>query len=108
MRTVYVNGKFTAQATTGVQRVARCLLAAVDLRLVDEADDHAPRWVLLHPPGGKLPPLRRIEARMVGARAGSLHLWEQWVLPRAARDGLLVNLTGSAPAWAGQQVCTSA
>ena len=107
MQTVYVNGKFTAQAMTGVQRVARCLLGAVDQRLAEEAGNAvSTRWVLLCPPGAPLPPLRRIEARVVGTRKGSLHLWEQWVLPRAARDGLLVNLTGSAPAWARQQVCT--
>ena len=76
------------------------------MRLASETDEPATRWVLLCPPGGQPPPLRRIEARVVGARQGSLHLWEQWVLPRAARDGLLLNLTGSAPAWARQQVCT--
>jgi glycosyltransferase involved in cell wall biosynthesis len=106
MQTVYVNGKFTAQATTGVQRVARCLLEAVDQRLASEVGGPAARWVLLCPPVGRPPPLRRVETRVVGARHGSLHLWEQWTLPRAARDGLLLNLTGSAPAWAGQQICT--
>jgi len=106
MQTVYVNGKFTAQATTGVQRVAHCLLEAVDQRLASEVGGPAARWVLLCPPVGRPPPLRRVETRVVGARHGSLHLWEQWTLPRAARDGLLLNLTGSAPAWAGQQICT--
>ena len=30
----------------------------------------------------------------------SLHAWEQWALPRAARGALLLNLSGSAP-WLG-------
>ena len=33
MRTVYINGKFTAQQTTGVQRVATRLVQAVDAQL---------------------------------------------------------------------------
>ena len=107
MQTVYVNGKFTAQATTGVQRVAVACSRAVDLRLADEADEHAPRWVLLHPPGGEAAAAapdrgaRRSAPGRAACTSGS-----NGSLPRAARDGLLLNLTGSAPAWARQQVCT--
>jgi glycosyltransferase involved in cell wall biosynthesis len=32
-------------------------------------------------------------------------VWEQVHLPRAARNGLLLNLSGSAPAWSGPQAC---
>jgi glycosyltransferase involved in cell wall biosynthesis len=105
--TVYINGKFAAQTTTGVQRVARCLVDALDRGLVDSSGPPPiSRWILLCPPGGRVPTLRHIEVRVVGSGRGGLHVWEQWVLPRAARDGLLVNLAGSAPAWAGRQVCT--
>jgi len=106
--TVYLNGKFTAQTTTGVQRVARCLVEALDRGLAGGSAGPAStlRWVLLCPPGGRLPALRQVETRVIGGGRGGLHVWEQWTLPRAARDGLLVNLAGSAPAWAGRQVCT--
>lgn len=102
MRTVYVNGKFTAQRTTGVQRVAGELLHALDRRL---AAGPAPvRLVLLMPGTGAVPVLRHIEVRVV-AGPSSGHLWEQTVLPWQARDGLLLNLSGSAPALARAQVC---
>ncbi|MDQ6629095.1 MAG: glycosyltransferase family 4 protein [Pseudomonadota bacterium] len=104
--TVYINGKFTAQPTTGVQRVARCLVEALDGLLAAPAGRTSTRWVLLCPPGAQLPELRQIEVREVGGARAGLHVWEQLVLPRAAREGLLLNLSGSAPAWAGPQVCT--
>ncbi len=97
--TVYINGKFTRQRTTGVQRVAEQLVRALDA-LAPLAGE--PRWVLLHPPGGGLAGLRRIEQRSVGAAGWPLHAWEQWTLPRAARDGLLLNLSGSAPYFSGR------
>ena len=98
MPPVYLNGKFVAQRTTGVQRVAWALVRALDARL------EAP-WVLLCPPGVQPPVLRRIRVRQVGAGPMPLHLWEQLVLPWAARDGVLVNLAGSAPYLGRQQAC---
>lgn len=96
--TVYVNGKFTAQRTTGVQRVAEQLVRALDARV-------AGRWVLLCPPGGHPPALRRIEVRSVGPAGLPATLWEQVVLPWAARDGVLLNLAGAGPALARRRVC---
>ena len=104
MQTIYVNGKFVAQATTGVQRVARCLLSALDRLIAEEGTPW--RWVLLCPPGHSVPQLSAIRVETIGKAALGLHAWEQIALPRAARDGLLVNLAGSAPAFAGPQVCT--
>jgi glycosyltransferase involved in cell wall biosynthesis len=95
---VYVNGKFTAQRTTGVQRVADQLVRALDARV-------AGRWVLLCPPRGRPPALRRIEARSVGPAGLPATLWEQGVLPWAARDGVLLNLAGAGPALARRRVC---
>ena len=102
---VYVNGKFCAQRTTGVQRYARCALQALDARLA--ARSAASRWTLLLPAGATAPALRAIAIRHVPWRGpGALHGWEQLALPRAARGGLLLNLTGSAPAWgAPTQLC---
>jgi glycosyltransferase involved in cell wall biosynthesis len=102
---VYVNGKFCAQRTTGVQRYARCALEAIDARLAAHFD--ARRWTLLLPPGAAAPALRAVRVQTVPWQGpGGLHGWEQWALPRAARGGLLVNLAGSAPAWgAAAQLC---
>ena len=110
MSTFYINGKFAACRVTGVQRVAMNLLLALDERLAAQACADADpaagtRWVLLCPPSATLPALQRIEVRVVGKRAWPLHLWEQWLLPRAARDGLLLSLAGSAPLLAVRQVC---
>jgi glycosyltransferase involved in cell wall biosynthesis len=101
----YVNGKFFAQRTTGVQRYARCALDAIDARLGGDAT--APRWTLLLPPGAAVPDLRAVRVQTVPWRGpGGLHAWEQWALPRAARGGVLLNLAGSAPAWgAATQLC---
>ena len=69
------------------------------------SDARRARWVLLCPPTGTLPRLTHIEARRVGRVALPLHLWEQVVLPWAARRDVLVNLAGSAPAMGRKQVC---
>jgi glycosyltransferase involved in cell wall biosynthesis len=96
--TTYLNGKFTVQRTTGVQRVAGQLVRALDECVKG-------RWVLLCPAGASPPALRRIEARCVGPAGLPPTLWEQCVLPWAARDGVLLNLAGAAPAFAMRQVC---
>lgn len=96
--TIYLNGKFTAQRTTGVQRVAAQLVHALD----SQVEGH---WVLLCPPGAPLPRLRRIRPRYLGPVGIPLMLWEQCLLPWAARDGVLLNLAGAAPAFGHRQVC---
>lgn len=92
----YINGKFLAQPLTGVQRVGRALLQALD----ETARCSGSRWTLLLPPGTAVPPLRAIAGRCIGPAGLPLHLWEQTVLPWAARDGWLLNMAGSAPWWA--------
>ncbi len=99
--TVFINGKFTAQRTTGVQRFAGELV-----RALDEQVPAGQRWELLLPPGGQAPALQRIGTRRVAGMGSSLHLWEQAALPWAARGGLLLNLAGSAPLFAQRQWCT--
>jgi glycosyltransferase involved in cell wall biosynthesis len=98
-RVIYVNGKFAAQRMTGVQRVATELVGALD-GLVEG------RWELLLPAGAPVPRLKRIRPRQVGPAGLPLHVWEQSVLPVAARAGLLLNLAGSAPWLPSGQVCT--
>lgn len=106
MKTVFINGKFTAQRTTGVQRVAHCIVEALDALLLVDADARLIRWVLLCPPDATVPPLRHIECCVVGRRGAGLHAWEQGWLPQAARGSLLLNLTGSAPLLKRHQVFT--
>jgi glycosyltransferase involved in cell wall biosynthesis len=100
-QTVYVNGKFTARPISGVERVATELVKALD-RLPQTAST---RWVLLCPPQASPPPLVHIEVRHVGLAGMPLHLWEQGILPWAAKAGLLLNLTGSAPYFCRTQAC---
>lgn len=104
-QTVFINGKFTAQRTTGVQRVALNLVLALD-QLLSQTTEPTHRWVLLLPPGAEGPALQHIETLTVPALRGlGLHGWEQLTLPWAARGGLLINLAGAAPWLAGRQLC---
>ena len=90
MRHFFLNGKFCAQRTTGVQRYARGLVEALDAELADAPGRDC--WQLLLPPGAKPPPLRSIGARFVDwSGPAGLHGWEQLALPRAARAGILVT-----------------
>jgi glycosyltransferase involved in cell wall biosynthesis len=99
---LYINGKFTAQALTGVQRVAGELLHALDRQLAHRG---AAGVTLLMPPAGPAPRLQAVTVHRVGGGGGSLHAWEQLSLPLAARGGLLLSLSGSAPALAARQAC---
>ena len=97
MRTIFINGKYTAQRTTGVQRVAGCIVNALDGLLPQGGTAGGVRCVLLCPPGAALPVLHNIGVRSLGWAGPSLHIWEQLLLPLATRGALLVNLAGSAP-----------
>jgi glycosyltransferase involved in cell wall biosynthesis len=101
--TIYINGKFTAQRITGVQRLALGLVEALDNAL--DARETPGQWVLLCPPGAMPPLLRRISVQTCGPRRFGLHLWEQLVLPWASRSGRLLNLSGPAPLLKRGQVC---
>lgn len=105
MRPVHVNGRFTTQAVTGVQRVAHALLAAVDRQLAEAPSAHPP-WVLWCPQGAPAPALRQVQIRHCGPRGLHPHLWEQLAFPWAARGGRLLSLAGSAPWLPNGQVCT--
>jgi glycosyltransferase involved in cell wall biosynthesis len=111
MPTLFINGKFIRQQTTGVQRAAGQWLYALDHALHEDARegrlDPAVDWVLLVPAGeGPLPRLNHIRTRAAGPVGLPLVLWEQFVLPVAAWGGVLLNLAGSAPVLLRNQVCT--
>lgn len=111
MPTLYINGKFIRQQTTGVQRAAGQWLFALDHALHEDARegrlDPAVDWVVLVPPGeSPLPRLNHVRLRVVGPAGLPLVLWEQFVLPLAAWGGVVLNLAGSAPVLLRNQVCT--
>jgi glycosyltransferase involved in cell wall biosynthesis len=99
MRPVLINGRFTEQPFSGVQRFATELTVALG-RLWD------PLWppaTLLAPPGARsLPPTGVVESRRVGRLRGQA--WEQIELPWQARGGVLVNLGNTAPLFGRRQL----
>jgi glycosyltransferase involved in cell wall biosynthesis len=96
MRRWSINGRFVTQSITGVQRYAQEIVRALD-RLLCE-DHRLARGLevqLLVPPDGTDDlDLRAIRLKSVGRVKG--HLWEQTVLPRHVRGGL-VSLCNTGP-----------
>jgi glycosyltransferase involved in cell wall biosynthesis len=101
MKPLFINGKFLAQRVTGVQR-----FAGEVVRALDDAWSGEEAAVLLVPRGAVLPALKHIVVEPLGPAGLPLHLWEQVVLPWRARGGLLLNLSGSAPALASRRLAT--
>jgi glycosyltransferase involved in cell wall biosynthesis len=95
-----INGRFGTQRTTGVQRVARGLLQALDASAALPGT-----WSLLSPAGVDWPPLARIRLACRHFPPGGGHLWEQTVVAAAAgRGACVLNLAGSGPWLGGRQV----
>ncbi|GAA0989898.1 Alpha-maltose-1-phosphate synthase [Nocardioides aquaticus] len=97
LRSVVVNGRFLAQDVTGVQRVGREILHALDeligLDLYPgvEFEVVVPRAT----PDECLPRLEHLRLRRAGRLQG--HLWEQLELPLIAGDRTLLCLGNLAP-----------
>lgn len=96
-RTFVINGRFLTQPTTGVQRVARELIKAMD-RLIGERDFPAAITLMCeeHADVSNLPLANIPVQRVSGARG---HRWEQLMLPRAVGDAELICLGNTAPLW---------
>ena len=95
---LFINGKFYSGALNGVHRVADRLIRELD-RQAAETDEPA-NWdmrLLLPRRAGWAPPLSMI--RPVPQRLGHSQLWEQMMLPFAARGGALVSFANLAPAF---------
>ncbi len=90
-----INGRFLSQRMTGVQRVAREFVAALDRRLV--AGHYPGLRVKLVTQRDADPgmPLRAIVVEQAGHTRG--HRWEQLTLPRHAGGAALLCLGNSAP-----------
>lgn len=97
MTPVFLNMRHLTQPLSGMQRFAEELTGALDERLAREPGALGGRRVVgLAPPGAlRRPAWRAIEIRELPGPSG--HLWEQWSLWRASRDGALISLAGSGP-----------
>ena len=97
---VYLNGKFYSGVLNGVHRTADRLVRELDALSGSEGWldfslllPRRPTWA---------PPLRHI--RKVEQRLGHRQLWEQFILPFRAADGVLVNLANLAPLAHGRKL----
>lgn len=93
---IFLNGKFLAQRTTGVQRFAQGVVRALDRSLQATPCGHDVE-LLLPPAATAIPQLQVIQQRVVGRPGRSLTAWEQLDLPMHTRGGTLICLSGSAP-----------
>jgi glycosyltransferase involved in cell wall biosynthesis len=99
--TFVINGRFGVQRVSGVQRVARGLLKAID----GSSGSDFGQWNLLSPAGASWPLLQRVKVVVARFPLGAGHLWEQTaVAAAAARGGRILNIAGSGPWFGGPQV----
>jgi len=98
-----INGRFLSQPRTGVQRYAWEIVHELDRQLAQshplarELD-----FELVAPPGVQsMPSLQAIRLRLT--HSGSGHLWEQTVLPRHARGGM-ISLANTGPMLARRHI----
>ena len=96
MRPIYFNGKFYAAGLNGVHRVADRLIRELDEILGEMPSTERPEVTLLAPQNRKWGSVLH-NIKLVEEPRGQSQLWEQFVLPRRARGGLLVNLCNLAP-----------
>ncbi|MCJ2188389.1 glycosyltransferase family 4 protein [Novosphingobium beihaiensis] len=92
---IYFNGKFYSGGLNGVHRVADRLIRECDRELARLPEDERPDAFLMT--SGKadwVPDLQVIKRRNY---TRTDQIWEQFVLPFAARSGILVNLANLAP-----------
>lgn len=99
-RTIYIEGRFTTQRLTGVQRYAGEITRALD-RIVG-AEAPSLRIVLLQPREGASLGLHHIEERRIAS--GGSHAWTQFHFLRAARRGVALSLASSGPVLHRRQV----
>jgi glycosyltransferase involved in cell wall biosynthesis len=91
---IVINGKFLSAKGTGVHRVARELVRALDDLLAESGDPRA--WILAYPCDARERlALKHIQCVRVGC--STWQLWEQFELPWFARGKLLLGLCNMAP-----------
>ncbi len=100
-----INGRYLTRRITGVERVARGIVDALDERVDADGLLHCEGRLLrpcIHAPNNPIEAAPRripvLRSTMLGGNA-----WEQIELPWRARDGVLLNLCNTAPLCAGTQ-----
>ena len=95
LRPVFLNGKFYSAELNGVHRVADRMIRELDAIVAEMPAEQRPEFTLLAPGTSDwLPDLQAIRTTTVGR---TNQLWEQFVLPRLTRKGVLVNLANLSP-----------
>jgi glycosyltransferase involved in cell wall biosynthesis len=103
MRSIVFNGKFYAGGLNGVHRVADRLIRECDALLAAMPAQQRPSARLLLPERRQWQPEPRAIALEPVAGADS-QTWEQFGLPAAAGDAVIVNLANLAPIRARRQI----
>lgn len=98
---IHINGRFLVQSVSGIQRYARELLSALDVRLSEEPElaRRLGPITVWYPAAAKLvdPPDWQV-LRITPLAGFSGHAWEQITLGRrTAGHGVLVSLCGAGP-----------
>jgi glycosyltransferase involved in cell wall biosynthesis len=94
-RPIYFNGKFYGARLNGVHRVADRLIRECDSLLAAMPAVERPEACLMTSASATwVPEMKAIKRRNFAATG---QVWEQFILPRAARGGVLVNLANLAP-----------
>lgn len=98
-----INGRFLTQPLSGVQRYAQEIVEAMDTLIAEGYPSARGLKVeLVVPPGAvRGIELKAIRQRIAGSRGG--HVWEQFILPREVRGGLL-SLGNTGPVATRRQV----
>ena len=104
MKTIYVNGKFFCQQTTGTQRYAHELLNQFDRLLSKENTQAIAIEILVPRCASAIPSYTNLAVRTVGRMSGTA--WEQLDLPRFCYGKLLLTLSGGAPILHSRNVVT--
>lgn len=95
---VFLNGKFYGGATNGVSRVADRLVRELDrLAAAGEAPSGWDMRLLLPSTANWAPTFAAVVP--VPQRRGHTQAWEQFVLPRVARSGVLASFANLAPSF---------
>ncbi|MBT0668691.1 glycosyltransferase family 4 protein [Novosphingobium profundi] len=96
MSDLLINGRFLCQPATGVQRVSREFVQALD-RLIDKGEYAGLRAMLVAPEGADFRSLGVRHIATEHVRGGQGHFWEQVTLPRRAGRTPLLCLGNIAP-----------
>lgn len=106
MKTIFINGKFFGQPTTGAQRFATELVLALDDLLFRRIETSSYKFVLVVPSdiSSNIPILKVIHIKKLAGYAS--HQWEQFSLLWFVGNSLLINLSGSGPMLKRNQIFT--